>query len=114
MIPRPRKVDASSFATANGLVTIDTANKWSSGKKFSTANKAKTSICQQDREEAKKLLNFEQVSAGEQTLSESFVHGTEKLSPIKQRGDRTDLVSVKTVGAFALLTDRSNGRKIIE
>ena len=38
MIPRPRKVDASSFAKANGLVTIDTANKWSSGKKYSTTN----------------------------------------------------------------------------
>ena len=113
MIPRPRKVDASSFATAKSIVTIDTANKWSSGKKYSTTNKAKTDICQ--HEEIKQQLNFdEQASAGEQTLSESFVHGTQKLSPIKQRGDKTDLVNVKTVGAFALLTDRSNGRKVIE
>ena len=53
---------------------------------------------------------------GEQTLTESFVHGTSHFSPIKQRGDRTDLINVKTVGAFGLLSDRQsqNGHKVIE
>ena len=51
---------------------------------------------------------------GERTISESFVQGTSELSPIKKKGEKTDLINVKTVGAYGHLTDRVNGQKIIE
>ena len=52
---------------------------------------------------------------GEQTLTESFVHGTSHFSPIKQRGEPTDLaINVKTVAAFGVLADRQNGHKVIK
>ena len=52
--------------------------------------------------------------AGEHTLSESFVTGTSQFSPIKQSGGRTDLINVKTVGAFGILTNRVQGQKVVE
>ena len=49
----------------------------------------------------------------EQTVSDSFEQATDKISPIKQNF-KTELVNVKTVGSFGILTQRCNQKNAID
>ena len=46
----------------------------------------------------------------ENTISQSFEQATDKISPIKQTIN-TNLISVKTLGSFGILSGRSNQSK---
>ena len=81
-------------------MTIDINHKSSKKSLLVRVNERKSKHVIKPRSLGKDKNSVNVEEAGEHTLSESFIVETSQFSPIKPYGERTDLINLKTDGAF--------------